>query len=282
VLACPSESSVALLARRRHRRRASSRNPPLVQSSWPVEVPRLLVLQSHFAVGHSLGCVVFLRRAALTTLSDQCALSSSFAFLQSLAQHNLARPPQPPSTSHGLLLPTALQDSEIHWPRALPAPATVRPQGLVTLSAVCALRARAGFVSHRRRSWDSPFGAFSFRKVSAAFPGGSTRVPFLPSVIPPPKRWAGPTGRGFRASTLPGVPGDRRCVSTATAGCSLGLRPSRVYRRKPCPGLHPDSSHALFGRRPCGRRPRRRGVSISLRLVPSAARQAGRWTGQPF
>jgi hypothetical protein len=266
----------------RNRIGASSRNWLLVQSSWPVEVPRLLVLQSHFAVGHSLGCVVFLRRAALTTLSDQCALSSSFAFLQSLAQHNLARPPQPPSTSHGLLLPTALQDSEIHLPRALPAPATVRPQGLLTLSAAYALRARAGFVSHRRRSWDSPFGAFSFRKVSAAFPGGRTRVPFLPSVIPPPKRWAGPTGRGFRAFTLPGVPGDRRSVSTATAGCSHGLHPSRVCWRTPGPGFHPAYSHALCGRRPYEQRRRRPGASISLRLAPSAARQAEQRKGQPF
>jgi hypothetical protein len=31
------------------------------------------------------------------------------------------------------------------------------------------LRSRAGFVSHRRRSWDSPFGAFSSRKVSMRF-----------------------------------------------------------------------------------------------------------------
>jgi hypothetical protein len=271
-----------LLARRRCRRGASSRNSLLVQSSWPAEVPRLLVPRFHFAVGRFLGCVVFLRRAALTTLSDQCALSSSSAFLQSLAQHNLARQPQPPSTSHGLLLPTALQDLEIHLPRALPSPATVRLQGLATLLTAYALRARAGFVSHRRRSWDSPFGAFSFRKVSAAFPGGRTRVPFLPSVIPPPKRWAGPTGRGFRAFTLPGVPGDRRSVSTATAGCSHGLHPSRVCWRTPGPGFHPAYSHALCGRRPYEQRRRRPGASISLRLAPSAARQAEQRKGQPF
>jgi len=65
------------------------------------------------------------------------------------------------------------------------APATVRPQGLVTLSAVYALRARAGLVSSRQRSWDSPCGAFSSRKVPAAFPPGCTHLPFLPSVIPP-------------------------------------------------------------------------------------------------
>jgi hypothetical protein len=168
-----------------------------------------LVGRSHFAVGRFLGFVVFLRRVTLTTLSSQRILSSSFAFLQSLAQHNLARQPQPVSASLGLCFPTALEDSEIHLPRAVPAPATVRLQGLATLWAVYALRGRAGFVSHRRRSWDSPFGAFSSRKVSAPFPAGSTRVPCLSSVIPPPKRWAGPTSRGFRALTLPRVPGDR-------------------------------------------------------------------------
>ena len=168
-----------MLAARRYRRPTSSRNSLLVQSSEPREVPLALVEWSHFAVGHFLGCVVFLRRAALTTLSDQCTLSSSFAFLQSLAQRYLARQPQPASTSHGLSLPTALEGSEVHWPRALPAPATFRLQGLVTLLAACSFRARAGFVSHRQRSWDCPFGGFPSRKVSRAFPHGRTHLPLV-------------------------------------------------------------------------------------------------------
>jgi hypothetical protein len=105
----PSESSVVLLAARRRRLTASSRNSLLVQSSEPGEVARLLVPRSHFAVSRFLGCVVFLRRAALATLSNQCTLSSSFAFLQSLAQHNLACRPKPTGTSHGLSFPTALE-----------------------------------------------------------------------------------------------------------------------------------------------------------------------------
>jgi len=103
-------------------------------------------------------------------LSDRCALSASSAFLQRIAQLVLVRRPQPANTSLGLSFPSALTASEVHLPRALPAPATVRPQGLATLAAVYALRGLAGFVSHRRRSWDLPFGAFSFRKVLAAFP----------------------------------------------------------------------------------------------------------------
>jgi hypothetical protein len=46
-----------------------------------------------------------------------------------------------------------------------PGPATFRLQGLVTLLTVYSFRARAGPVSCRRRSWDSPFGAFPSRKV---------------------------------------------------------------------------------------------------------------------
>ncbi len=93
--------------------------------------------------------------------------------------------------------------------RGLCLPATFRPQGLATLSAVCSLRAPAGSVSRRRRSWDSPFGASSSRKVSAAFPRGRAHLPFLLPVIPPLKRWAGPAGRGFWALPLPEVPGGR-------------------------------------------------------------------------
>jgi hypothetical protein len=93
---------------------ASSRNWLLVQSFKPAEVPPLLVLRSHFAVGHFLGCVVFLRPAALSTLSVQCVLSASFTFLQSFAQRNLVRRPQSTDTSHGLSLPSAHTGSEVH------------------------------------------------------------------------------------------------------------------------------------------------------------------------
>jgi hypothetical protein len=120
-----------------------------------------------------------------------------------------------------------------------------RLQGLTTLLAVYSFRAPAGFVSHRRRSWDSPFGASSSRKVSGAFPPGRTHIPFLLPLIPLPKQRAGPAGRGFWASTLAGVPGSRHGISAPTTGCSLGFRPSRVCRPKPWPGFRPASSHTL-------------------------------------
>jgi len=49
-------------------------------------------------------------------------------------------------------------------------PATFRLQGLATLLAAYSLRNRAGLISYRQRSWDSPFEAFSSRKVAAPFP----------------------------------------------------------------------------------------------------------------
>lgn len=159
--------------------------------------------------------------------------------------------------------------------RALPQPATVRLQGLATLLAAFARRALAGFVSHQQRSWDSPFGAFPSRKVPAALRDWCTHVPFLPSLFPSPERWAGPTGRGFWALTLPRVPGDRTGFNSPTAGCSLGFCPPRVSRPRPCPGFHPRSSHALHARSHSDHVRRRPGVSIGSRLALSNA------TGKP-
>jgi hypothetical protein len=67
--------------------------------------------------------------------------------------------------------------------------------------------------------------------------------------------WAGPTGRGSWALTLPEVPYGEAGFSTPTAGGSLGLRPSRAYQRTPCLGSRPHSSHALPGNLPEGRKP---------------------------
>jgi hypothetical protein len=100
---------------------ASSRNSLLVQSLTPVAVPRLSVPWSRFAVGRFLGYPVFPQRVAPTTLSSQCILSSSSAFLQSLAQRHLASQPQPTGSSLGLSFPSAHEGSEVHSPRALPA-----------------------------------------------------------------------------------------------------------------------------------------------------------------
>ena len=156
--------------------------------------------------------------------------------------------------------------------------AAVRLQGLITLVAVYSFRALAGFLSHRRRSWDSPFGAFSSRKVSGAFPPGRTHIPFFLPLIPLPKQRAGPAGRVFWASTLAGVPGSQRGVSTPTAGCSLGFCPLRAHWPKSWSGFRPTSALTLCARtrRYVRRRP---SVSIGFGLGQSVNRGKPRGTG---
>jgi hypothetical protein len=87
-------------------------------------------------------------------------------------------------------------------------PALFRPQGLVTLSAAYALRARAGLVSCRRRPWDLPLRSFlrppSIRDVTVRKDPRAVS----PAVIPAGEQQAGPAGRGFWALTLASVPGD--------------------------------------------------------------------------
>jgi hypothetical protein len=97
-----------------------------------------------------------------------------------------------------------------------------RLQGLVTLVAVFSRRARVGFVSRRRRSWDSPFGAFSSRKAARRFRHGPTHLPFFHPVYQPrsggPARAAAAPGFTFRESLAV-----RRASNTPRAGCSLGF-----------------------------------------------------------
>jgi len=117
-------------------------------------------------------------------------------------------------------------------------PATFRLQGLATLLTVSSLESRAGFVSHRQRSWDSPFGGFLSREVSAAFQPGRTHLPLAQ--------------RYFRRRSV--RPARRASVSGFTPHESA-LRPCGVLSRQPpapplgfaplgpaCEGLDPDFS----------------------------------------
>jgi hypothetical protein len=205
----------------------------LVQSAWPAEVSSLLVGPSHFAVGRFLGCVVFLQQ---THWSQSCFQAGPLLEFRSPLEPSPTKPCRPAVTDQPLswtLLPFSTSRLGDPLATGFPRPATFRLQGLVTLLTVYSLRARAGLVSCRRRSWDSPFGAFPSRKVSGALPPESTHLPFPLPAHPPPKRRAGPEGRGFWALTLPRVPRDRHGFSVTTAGGSLGFRPSRAYLRGP-------------------------------------------------
>jgi hypothetical protein len=169
-----------------------------------------LVKPPHFAVSHFLGFVVF--------------LSAGFVWGYSPARYEpslrvnlpLEYYPTKPSFSAAAdqLLSWAFgpystyKESKVYLTRVRP-PATFRLQGLVTLLAIYSLRSRAGFVSHRRRSWDSPFGVFSFRKVFGPLRSELAHLPFNLAVFPLPKHRAGPIGPGFWALPLPEVPGER-------------------------------------------------------------------------
>jgi hypothetical protein len=96
--------------------------------------------------------------------SPESNLSASSTFLQSIGRPTLAAPPQRDDTSHELSRPSAHSDRRVHYDRALPA-RRFRLQGLATLLTVSSSATLADLVSDRQRSWDSPFGAFSSRRV---------------------------------------------------------------------------------------------------------------------
>jgi hypothetical protein len=162
--------------------------------------------------------------------------------------------------------------------------ATFRLQGLATLLAVSSLRSRAGFVSHRQRSWDSPFGAFPPRRGSRTFPHRKAHLPFHPPLFLVLKHRAGPVGSRFL-----GLP-PRECLDDAMGlapqrpAAPLGFAPSRVHSQRPWPSLHPASSHAL-GRASWQRtKPTRASESQSapVWLDPRAAASCDEcWTGRP-
>jgi hypothetical protein len=103
-------------------------------------------------------------------------------------------------------------------------PATFRLQGLATLVTVSSLRVRAGFVSHRQRSWDSPFGAFPPRKVPEAFPHRMNPHTVSPASAPAAEavgRPNGPRFLGFDPSESPLRPNE--CLARRTPDAPLGF-----------------------------------------------------------
>jgi len=103
-----------------------------------------------------------------------------------------------------------MEGSEVHLSRAC-RPATFRLQGLVTLLTAFALESRAGFVSHRQRSWDSPFGGFTFPEVSQPF--GWEKPAAVGLTVAPDTEAAGrPARRRPLGSCLPEVLGNRAGV----------------------------------------------------------------------
>jgi len=124
-------------------------------------------------------------------------------------------------------------------------PATFRLQGLATLLAACALESRAGFVSHRRRSWDSSLRRFPL-PTGVSDLSVKTNLRTVGSAVSPPlARQTGPTSLGFQVHTCRDcLVAARRFRPTAT-GASLGFCPSRVCWRRPGSRLPRNSSRVL-------------------------------------
>jgi hypothetical protein len=94
------------------------------------------------------------------------SLSPGCASVRSLTERILAGSAEARTAPlMGFLLPTAHAVAKVHN-RGLCLPAKFRLQGLITLLTVFSLRNPAGFLSRRRRSWDSPYEAFSTCQVA--------------------------------------------------------------------------------------------------------------------
>jgi hypothetical protein len=148
------------------------------------------------------GCAGFLRLTDWAAVKPPSESSSSSPFLQSVAQLDLRPPAAAGRHLSWTFVPFSTCRIRRSTDRRHSKPATVRVQGLATLVAAFARQIRAGFVSRRQRSWDSPFGAFSFDAVIGAFPPDGTHLPFFPSGNAP----HGAGGRPDRPRLLGFVP----------------------------------------------------------------------------
>jgi hypothetical protein len=202
-------------------------------------------------------------------LSDQHILSSSSAFLQSVAQRTLVGRPQPADSSLGLPLPFSTcrtQRSTCTGDSTRPLRSVRRvwlPSRRLTPSESGPAFFHAGSALG---IW--PFGAFSTRKVSPAF-SPARRPPAVCSrrLFPPPKRRAGPTGRGSWVLTLSSVPGGRRGLARRPLDAPLGFTLLGLPGREPCLGFPRRLPHAF---------PRR-----SSRIAAAASRSFDRLSPGP-
>jgi hypothetical protein len=89
-----------------------------------------------------------------------------------------------------------------------------------------------------------PLRSVPLLKGGRTFPPDRTHLPFRSAFFPTPGR-AGPLSRGwgFSPSKSPWQPD--ALLTHRLLDTPLGFPPSRVYKRKPCPGFCQDSFHAL-------------------------------------
>jgi len=165
--------------------------------------------------------------------------------------------------------------------RGLCLPATFRLQGLVTLLTVSSLRTRAGLVSYRRRSWDSPFGAFSSREGVRYVSARTHPLTVSPAAIPSAEardRHGRPRFLGFDPSGNPWRPSV--CLAHRALDAPLGFALLGSWKSA-LAGISPD----LLSRALPGGQTARRHLRVSISTLPRLIRPRGKprvWMRPPF
>jgi hypothetical protein len=155
-----------------------------------------------------LGFAVFLLRAA-AGLYLRSRKHPLFAFGRSFRVFGQQYLPGNPKAPGPLMGFASLQHLRGRGPLTTgqAGPATFRLQGLLTLLTVFSLESRAGSVSHRQRSWDSPFGGLLLPSSSQGpFGSGRTHLPFALPLFPALKAPARPGRPRFLGSCRLGLP----------------------------------------------------------------------------
>jgi hypothetical protein len=146
----------------------------------------------------------------------------------SITQQTLATRPQPDSPSHGLLFPTAHQESRINFTRALPA-RYVPPSGFdypldgLRPSSPCRFYLTPAALMGFHPSELPPRGRYSERFRPEAPTYHFARRYTRRRSAGPARRAAVPGVCPFRESLAAG-----HAFNAPTTGCSLGFHPSRV------------------------------------------------------
>jgi hypothetical protein len=173
-----------------------------------------LVQRSHCAVGRFLGSVVFLPWA--WPVAFQRPVNAPLVEFHLPPECYPTDPSQPTAVRRLLSWasgPFSTCQNRRFTCRELAGLTPLRLQGLVTLLTAYSLRNLVGSVSHRQRSWDSPFGVLLSCQVSNVFPHRmNPRTVSTRRCSRVPKHRTGPTGRGSWVVTLPRGPIEHRWV----------------------------------------------------------------------
>jgi len=189
--------------------------------------------------------VVFPWRITLHTVKRTANPLVELSLPESITQQNLASQSQPASSSLGLPLPSALEESQVHFPRVLPArfvPSSGFGYPLDGLLPAIPCRfcfAPAALLGFTLRSFLLPEG---IQPVS----GWKNPLTVSPVGIPAPKAQAGSTGRSSWVFAPSGSPWQPNVVlAHQPLDAPLGFAPLGPPRT-PWSGFRPTSSHALL------------------------------------